>query len=438
MTLLRRQAKTLRIQTDMKRTEEPYRLSIIGPKKIIRIHHEKHHRIAIPAIIIRPQESTAHLSPGWFPVETPQGGGTISELQAPSSHTLDELPEISAVGSLPGEYLDVCEWPAVPSYDHDRSVTAELPIDDADYLDPISPINSSGLWPLNRDEAMLLQYFITELSPWFDFCDKDRHFGTTVVQLSSTCEPLLNAILAVSAKHLSLTSEYCPLASDKYQRKCLQILIPALNDQDSLLDPTLFAATAILRLFDEMTDPVGDRRSRGHILGTHILLRAQETPSPTSSLRAASLLVALRQEIFISFFTRTAVQPLADYLPISRSSSTSPDDSDYAWAVRAIALAADALTFCHGQAGKSVEGWQALRARLDAWQRGKPPSFAPVRHEPRKPFPRICFANDCHGGDRFSGREEQEQLLCILKRSEAHITWPHLRAHEQLSKHWKL
>ncbi|GME26688.1 arca-like protein [Neofusicoccum parvum] len=251
---------------------------------------------------------------------------------------------------------------------------------------------------------MLLQYFITELSPWrqnlrqFDFCDKDRHFGTTVVQLSSTCEPLLNAILAVSAKHLSLTSEYCPLASDKYQRKCLQILIPALNDQDSLLDPTLFAATAILRLFDEMTDPVGDRRSRGHILGTHILLRAQETPSPTSSLRAASLLVALRQEIFISFFTRTAVQPLADYLPISRSSSSSasPDDSDYAWAVRAIALAADALTFCHGQAGKSVEGWQALRARLDAWQRGKPPSFAPVRHEPRRPFPRICFANDCH------------------------------------------
>lgn len=87
----------------------------------------------------------------------------------------------------------------------------------------------------------------------FDFCDKDRHFGTTVVQLSSTCEPLLNAIFAVSAKHLSLTSDYPPLASDKYQRKCLQILIPALNDQSSLLDQTLFAATAILRLFDEMT-----------------------------------------------------------------------------------------------------------------------------------------------------------------------------------------
>lgn len=103
-----------------------------------------------------PSGSTAHLSPDWFPAEISQ------ELQAPSSHTLDELPEISAVGPLADESLDTCEWPEIPPY-----VTAELPFNDPDYLDPISPIDSSGLWPLkSSDQAMLLQYFITDLSPW--------------------------------------------------------------------------------------------------------------------------------------------------------------------------------------------------------------------------------------------------------------------------------
>lgn len=42
------------------------------------------------------------------------------------------------------------------------------------------------------------------------------------------------------------------------------------------------------------------------------------------------------------------------------------------------------------------------------------------------------------GGDRFEEREDQDQLLSILERSEAHLTWPHLRAHEQLSRYWRL
>jgi Fungal specific transcription factor domain len=73
------------------------------------------------------------------------------------------------------------------------------------------------------------------------------------VQAASKDETLLNAILAVSAKHLNLCGKFDHLASDKYQRKCLLKLIPALNDHNSILDETLFAATIILRLLDEMT-----------------------------------------------------------------------------------------------------------------------------------------------------------------------------------------
>lgn len=111
----------------------------------------------------------------------------------------------------------------------------------------------------------------------FDFCDRDRHFGTSVVQASATCQTLLNAIFAVSAKHLSLRGEFDPLASDRYQRKCLQILIPALNDQYAILESTLFAATAILRLFDEMTGAI-HHHSSPPVLAK--LSSDRQTPTP--------------------------------------------------------------------------------------------------------------------------------------------------------------
>jgi len=76
---------------------------------------------------------------------------------------------------------------------------------------------------------------------------------TVAVPAAASDSTLLDAILAVSAKHMSLNGKFDRYASDKYQRRCLEKLIPALNDQKSLLDENLFAATIILRLLDEMT-----------------------------------------------------------------------------------------------------------------------------------------------------------------------------------------
>jgi hypothetical protein len=64
---------------------------------------------------------------------------------------------------------------------------------------------------------------------------------------------LLDAFLAVAAKHMSLKGKFDRYAPDKYQRRCLEKLIPALNDRNSLLNENLFAATIVLRLLDEMT-----------------------------------------------------------------------------------------------------------------------------------------------------------------------------------------
>lgn len=87
----------------------------------------------------------------------------------------------------------------------------------------------------------------------FDFLDEHKHFSTVVVQAAASYPALHFAILAVSSKHLSLTCGFDRHIPDRYQLECLNILIPALSDPDALSDENLFAATILLRLFDEMT-----------------------------------------------------------------------------------------------------------------------------------------------------------------------------------------
>lgn len=73
-----------------------------------------------------------------------------------------------------------------------------------------------------------------------------------MIQAAAASPTLNNAILAVAAKYLSVTRGFDRFAPDRYQRECFRTLIPDLASQEAVLDESLFAATVILRLFDEM------------------------------------------------------------------------------------------------------------------------------------------------------------------------------------------
>ena len=95
--------------------------------------------------------------------------------------------------------------------------------------------------------------FDTDSNMQFDYCTKQKDFSTVVVQAAATSPTLHNAILAVTAKFLSVTRDFDRFTPDRYQLKCLRTLIPALTAPEAVLDENLFAATVILRFFDEMT-----------------------------------------------------------------------------------------------------------------------------------------------------------------------------------------
>lgn len=85
-----------------------------------------------------------------------------------------------------------------------------------------------------------------------DLCDPRQSFQTIVPDRAGTCPILLNAIFALSSRHLSHTSDFDPLASNRYHNECLKVLIPMLNHAATVADENLFAATIILRVLEEM------------------------------------------------------------------------------------------------------------------------------------------------------------------------------------------
>lgn len=112
------------------------------------------------------------ISPSLVPPPNPEIGTTPAS-QPCSSHTLEELPEISAVGPSATEYLETYEWLAPQLYNQGRNEDSGHST--ANELDDITfdaTCDQAGLWPLRSDdEAILLRYFITDLSHWVRLVD---------------------------------------------------------------------------------------------------------------------------------------------------------------------------------------------------------------------------------------------------------------------------
>lgn len=146
--------------------------------------------------------------------------------------------------------------------------------------------------------------------------------------------------------------------------------------------------------------PSVDDRPYGHILDTNIFTLPKSPDDPNYSLCRACLLVAIRQEIFISFVARTPPPRLAERCGITR---TLEPASDFDWAWRIITFTEDVLIFAYGPDARSVGSWENLRAYLHQWMEKRPASFNPLWQagSDREAFPEIIFANDFHSESQY-------------------------------------
>ncbi|KAG7142239.1 hypothetical protein HYQ45_001311 [Verticillium longisporum] len=279
------------------------------------------------------------------------------------------------------------------------------------------------IWPIeSREEAVLFRHYIQKLSIWLDLCDPDAHFNTSIPARAGTCPILLNAIFALSARHLAHTLRYDALASNRYHEQCLTYLIPLLDHAVTVSDENLFAATIILRVLEEMDVPVLGQDTHGHLLGIHAFVAPHSAPptpttpdpgprSPLSphSLSAACFWVGLRQEIYSAVMNHQPVRMnLAHPAVVDRSTTPA---HDYAWANRAIVHCADVLNFCFGPDHADRPRWHALREANKNWKAALPASYMPVFYRERDPnaaetgdaeadamkaFPEVWYWKGCH------------------------------------------
>ncbi|KAK1659943.1 hypothetical protein BDP55DRAFT_697295 [Colletotrichum godetiae] len=265
-------------------------------------------------------------------------------------------------------------------------------------------------------EVRLMKYYLEYMCTWFDLCDARRHFAIVVPRRATTCPTLLNAIFALSSRHLSLHEQYDPYASDRYHQECLKHLTTISNDSSALTNDDLLAATILLRTLEELDVPLIGTDHEGHLLGIQLFMNTQNASSltPPSSLRQASFWVGLRQEITMAFATQRPIKVKLDHLFIDRSFSPADDDC---WANRIVVHCAEVVQFCFGEVENRKSEYQRLVEYDYNWLRARPLSWLPIAysepdHASGLVFPQIFYINHAVVIGNVHGALARALLMC--------------------------
>lgn len=248
----------------------------------------------------------------------------------------------------------------------------------------------------DRTEAVLFRHYIQKIAVCLDCCDPLHHFELIVPEHASTCHTLLTAILAIAARHLSHTTDFDPLASNRYHDECLKYLIPMMDHSSAVADENIFAATIILRMLEEMDGSLTGQDNYSHLLGIHAFVNARDQYMVPGSLSAAAFWVGLRQEIYVAILTQQRVKLHLNDSIVDRSLEPA---EDYTWSNRAIILLADILNSCFGDTALTTRRWTALNDAAESWTRARPPSFNPFFYREATgsgAFPEIWHGSSCH------------------------------------------
>ncbi|BCS20062.1 uncharacterized protein APUU_20494S [Aspergillus puulaauensis] len=288
-------------------------------------------------------------------------------------------------------------------------------------------------WPrISTRDACLLRYFTEDLSRWFDLTDPQRHFATAIPQRARECSTLLDAILAVSARHFSTLPEHQKLhlinaygltqtqiqdlniteeTVIHYHNKCITELRILADEPGAVMDENLLAAVVVLRFFEELDNPFINPPTETALHGLHVFLRAQASSALSSppGPRKAAFWIGFRQEFNLAFSQQRTIQLS---LSIASSYLTFEDAPDHIWTNRLIVIGTYVLEFCYGDGdvngdtnkdGGGDRGQRSeyteLVALRDKWVENRPRSFSPIYVEPSSDahlFPRIWYMDDCH------------------------------------------
>ncbi|KAL2839666.1 hypothetical protein BJY01DRAFT_257699 [Aspergillus pseudoustus] len=217
-----------------------------------------------------------------------------------------ELSSLDATGVSPENHpVEVRDWPRGRQEIESASIDSQ----ESSYVmrGLVKPPQSSSITH-NTLEFLLFRYYIDHLSTWLDFCDPDRHFQMVVPQRARRCPPLMNAILAASARHLTrvpknrtasgavqydgrILHDLTDETALHYHNKCIHDLLTLGANPEQTRNEDLLAAGIILRFYEEVDYPLQDDKHDSELFlrVINIFIDAQIPNVPLSPRRNLSL-----------------------------------------------------------------------------------------------------------------------------------------------------
>ncbi|OHW91843.1 catalytic activity [Colletotrichum incanum] len=211
-------------------------------------------------------------------------------------------------------------------------------------------------------EHILFQNFVQHVSRWMDLFEPKCPFGTLVPQLAMRNAGLMNAILALSARHLSLGTK-----SDE-----------AMQYDTYKTSLELLATSSIVSAY-EMLD--GSRQDwERHLKGVFCIQRSQGIHGDSLGLKQAVWWAWLCQDVWAAF--REKRRPFTFWRPLRTMDELDP----YELAARSVYFFAQVVSFCsheETEAGKNepiarIAAAERLKDMLENWRRHLTAEFQPL------------------------------------------------------------
>ncbi|KAF4826971.1 Transcription activator AMTR1 [Colletotrichum tropicale] len=237
---------------------------------------------------------------------------------------------------------------------------------------------------ISSHEHVIFQNFVRHISMWMDFFDPRRPFGTQVPQLAMHNVGLMNAVLALSARHLSLSSKVGEKDHQdlnealKYYYKTLHYIQEAMQYDTYKTSLELLATSSIISAY-EMLD--GSRQDwERHLKGVHWIQRSQTIHGDSGGLKQAVWWTWLCQDVWAAF--REKRRPFTFWRPVKTLDELDP----YQLAARSVYFFAQVVAFCSKEdteAAKNdpidrVAAADALKDQLENWRRHLTAEFQPL------------------------------------------------------------
>ena len=324
------------------------------------------------------------------------GNGRLLLLPTPLGASIAESNALGPHGSSPGR-------PVYPNFAY--SPASGVLRDVEQRRDASEPTLCSNKLA-DSHEAFLLHHYIAALASHIDICDPHLHFSNVVPELAIKSPVLLNAALAASARHLSRFDVHFTLEAEKFHDRCVELLIPYLDDYTSCSDEVI-AATLLLRLFEQLTTAVTGIDSEQHLGGVSAFMNAENTAATAGGVRQAAFWIFVRQDLNVALeHQRPPKLELEKYT--GQLELASPTD-DWAWANRMVHITAEIAAYAFGP-DRSVVVWGRLRGKVNTWFRCKPQSLQPLFVGATEPFPVVYYSRPWHG--KFTPCVSEEGLIC--------------------------